>query len=237
MQVPGSPKLTDKEIRGIQQKFAVMSIESLMMLPSLPLHGGSQQLVRLQRGIKRNVLLCRQGAGDSWVRGWENVIERHLLFAVATRSLTSQEAVKLKERIASVFMRLGGKMDAGKSAPEGEEFLLRTLSTELSTVTSADIITELQRLVGEEGMPYKEYLSVVRALVQSVACVGGGDIPDSTIQLAVTARVRDQLSILVTPVFKGGGGLRVPFANVDEWMRELAEFEDVKATAGKVERF
>eukprot|EP00752_Nemacystus_decipiens_P004780 g4351.t1 len=241
MKVPGSPALTEKELRGIYQKYAVMSIDSLMMLPSLPLQGGPQALVRLQRGIQRNVRLCRQGAGDmsatKWVRGWEDVIERHLLRAVATSSLTSQEAIKLKERIGSVFVRLATKLDAGMSGPEGGEFLIRTLSKELSIVTSADIITELQRLVVKEGTSYKEYLSTVTALVQCVACVRGGEIPDSTIQLAVTASVRDQFSILVTPVFKGRRDLRVPFENVDELMMELTELEDVKARAGTAERF
>lgn len=157
---------------------------------------------------------------------------------VATRSLSSQEAGRLKDKVMSVFMRLSAKLDGGMSGPEGEEFLLRTLSQELSTVTTADIITGLQQMVVAEGTPYREYLSEVRALVQSVACIGGGgDVPDSTIQLAVAARAKDQFSILVGPVFKGRRDLRVPYANVDELMRELGEFEDVKAGAGKAERF
>eukprot|EP00752_Nemacystus_decipiens_P015614 g13937.t1 len=61
------------------------------------------------------------------------------------------EAMKLKERIGSVFVRLTTKLDAGMSGPAGEEFLIRTLSKELSAVTSADIITELQRLVVDEA--------------------------------------------------------------------------------------
>ena len=48
----------------------------------------------------------------------------------------------------------------------------------------------------EEGLPFKEYLSRVRALIQSADGISGGRIPDDTIQLAVMASVRDQYAIL-----------------------------------------
>ena len=176
VRVSARPILTDPEAKGIMQKYATISTGSLMMAPSLPLNGGPHELVRLHWGIKRNVALCRQGAGNmsdcTWVRDWEIVIEKHLLRA--TRSLSPQAEGKVKDQVTSGFIRLGAKLDAGMSGPEGVEFLLRTMSRELSTVAAADMITELQRLVVEEGKSHKEYLGVVRALVQRVVCVGAG---------------------------------------------------------------
>lgn len=73
--VPANPILTDKEVRLIRQKYMrALPVENLFAVPSLPLQGGAAQaLVRLHRGIKRNVRMCREGAGDmsayTWVRG------------------------------------------------------------------------------------------------------------------------------------------------------------------------
>ena len=147
------------------------------------------------------------------------VIERHLLRAIS-RATSPQESTSLKERITTVFVKLAAQLDEGVSGPEAEEFLTRLLSRELSSVTSGDIIAELQQLVVEEGTSYKEYLRVVRSLVMCVSSVCGGDIPDSTIQLAVQSSVRDQFDGLVgSAVFRGKQDMKVPFSSVVEMMR------------------
>lgn len=139
--------------------------------------------------------------------------------------------MKIREQIGAVFSRLRVKLDGKMSDPDVEAFLVRALGGELRRVNTGNILAELQQFL-EVGTPYNECRSLLRALVQSVASVSWGDIPDSVVQMVVTASVRDQYSTSVGPTFMDEQNCAVSFPNVEELIMALSECESVKSTRG-----
>ncbi|CAN0557198.1 unnamed protein product, partial [Ectocarpus sp. 12 AP-2014] len=143
---------------AIRGKFAVMATKNLITMPLTPLQNGDDvvELVQLSSAITKSVEQIRASAqdfdSDHWVRGWEKVLERHLINSV--RKNHAKSAATKQILVAAVTQSVRA-MDSGMSGPDALQLLLRAVCSGLSTVTPALVLQQLQNFAVPAGTTFK----------------------------------------------------------------------------------
>lgn len=104
-----------------------------------------------------------------WTRGWEKVLERHVLRSVRA---SSAQAPAVKALVADAFAQGGELMDAGQSGQAAFDNILRALCRGLSRASPAAVMQSLQNLAVTQGTSFSKYQGELRLLVSNVRCTG-----------------------------------------------------------------
>ena len=211
----------------------------LIAVPPIPFSSDNDvsDLVHFTSALRNAVESVRVACDDAnnrkWTRGWERVLERHILRSVR---LASPQAPVMKTLVANAFDQGAKLLNYGTSGEAAFDVILRILCRGLSKASPAGVMQTLQNFVVEPGTPFSKYSAELRLLLANVRCVGPVAREDGTVQLVVKTSIDDQYAPLSAQIFAGRNMGTVPFDDVDELMRALDDLSLNQSVASQSSR-
>ena len=196
----------------------------LIAVPNIPFSSDHNvsDLVHFTSALRNAVESVRVACDDThsiaWTRGWEKVLERHILRSVRT---ASPQAPQMKTLVVNAFAQGGKLLDDGAGGPDAFDLILRILCRGLSRASPAAVMQTLQFSVVAPSTPFSTYLGELRLLLSKVRCTGPVAPEDGTLQVAIKTSIHDQYVPLSAQIFAGRNMRTVPFDTVDDLMRAL----------------
>lgn len=151
-------------------------------------------------------------------RGWEKVLEHHVLKSVR---LSCPWAPAVKSLIANACTQDGELLEGGRSGQDAFDTIFGALCQGLCKASSAAVMQTLQNLLVPQGTMFSVYLSELGLLASNVRCVGQVAPEGDTMQPSIKNSVDYQFASLSVQIVSGRNMWPAPFDIVEELLGAL----------------